>query len=107
MDEIALDVSGHRSQGITTELIEKSQLILVMSHEHLKELQTNFPQFAKKIFLLKAFANKDVQNDSIPDPIGMTLLTYRKTRDAIQTEIDRILPFIIRLIEKYKKLGEK
>ena len=78
--ENGVDIQHHLSQGITNELIQKSDLILVMSEEHESILKNYFPNYEEKIFLLKEFALKKKNKfyPNILDPIGQSKEFYKK-----------------------------
>jgi protein-tyrosine-phosphatase len=96
MKEKNIDISSHRSQGTTQKLISESDLILVMADEHLTYLSENFPEQRENIFLLRKFGRgrESLESTSIPDPIGLGYEDYRKIRDMIEVEIDRITPLL-------------
>jgi protein-tyrosine phosphatase len=101
MSEKSIDISQHRSQGTTHNLISEADLILVMATEHLKYLSENFPERRENIHVLRKFGRErdSVKEPSIPDPIGLGMDQYRKVRDMIEIEIKRILPRLRSLID--------
>ncbi|MBN1997459.1 hypothetical protein JW935_07910 [candidate division KSB1 bacterium] len=100
--EIGIDISKHRSRGITQQLMENSQIILTMAENHYDLLCEHFPQLKENIFLLRTFDEElPVYNKSIADPIGQGLNVYRQSRDIISGEIKRILPRILQLVDSY------
>ena len=102
MEERDVDISGHRSQGITPELVEASNLILGMAYDHLEYLRYSFPEASERVFLLRAFEKPDPSfRDSIPDPIGTSIETYRKVRDIIIQEINDLLPRLIQILNDH------
>ena len=103
--EIGVDIRYHSSQGISTQLIEKSHIIFALAEDHLFFLKAQFPEKAGDIYLLKAFDADENQLESltIEDPIGMDLNFYRQCVTSIENEIDRILPKLVQLIEAYDK----
>lgn len=62
-----LDIQNHRSRVVTKELVERSNLILVMEHGQKEALGQEFPTHRKKILLLSEVAS-DIPYD-IPDPV--------------------------------------
>jgi len=102
MHEKSIDIIGHRSQGVTKNLIDKSNIIFAMAFDHYKILRDHFPGRKKDIYLLRSFnKNKPSAKDSIPDPIGLDFETYLHCRDTIEEEVKRIIPQIIKLIDDY------
>ena len=89
LKEIGIDFSSHISKTITAEDITKADKIYCMSPSHLSFLE----MYCKdKLSLL---------GDGIADPFGGDLDTYRKCRDQITAQIDRLfLPFTVREIDR-------
>ena len=67
--EIGLDIHEHRSRAITGEVLEESDLVLVMESGQKEALQIEFPACREKILLLSEAA-KGIAYD-IPDPVAM------------------------------------
>lgn len=63
---LGLDISGHRSQIITPELVRTADLIIVMERGHQEALQIEFPDSAYKVRLLSEAATGNSYN--VPDP---------------------------------------
>ncbi|NOY58410.1 MAG: hypothetical protein GXO75_05700 [Calditrichaeota bacterium] len=102
MHERSIDIIEHRSQGVTKNLTDKSNIIFAMAYDHYKILRDYFPDRKKDIYLLRSFnKNKPSRQDSIPDPIGLDFETYLHCRDTIEEEMKRITPHIIKLIDDY------
>jgi len=72
------EIAGHRSQTITTELIDWADLILVMEYKHYDVIWEMSPNAAVKTFLLKEYKRRPKYN-KIFDPVGMAQEYYRKT----------------------------
>ncbi len=103
MKELGVDISRHSSSGITGALVKESNIVFAMAHEHVDYLQRMYPERRDDIFLLRTFdrKSKPLGLESIPDPIGLSLETYREVRDMLADEITRILPRLVRLINDY------
>ena len=103
-EEKGVDISSHLSQSLTKELLEQSDLVLVMADHHKEFIGSNYPEQIDKVHLLTEFDASNSQNKekptSIPDPIGMNLDFYRKVVNQIDAELTRILPTLKSLIEK-------
>jgi tRNA threonylcarbamoyl adenosine modification protein (Sua5/YciO/YrdC/YwlC family) len=89
-----IDVSGHRSQRITADMIKRSDLILIMEKLHEEKILEMAPEAKNRLFLLKEFAKIDVNNLDIPDPIGRTLEFYEKTFAIIKEAVERVAQII-------------
>jgi tRNA threonylcarbamoyl adenosine modification protein (Sua5/YciO/YrdC/YwlC family) len=90
-----VDVSSHRSQQVTVEMLQQADIILVMERHHEERLLQACPEVKKRLFLLKEFAKIDDGNRmDIADPIGGSLEIYRKTFELIKETIERVVEVI-------------
>lgn len=85
-----IDVSGHRSQRITVEMLDKSDIILVMERLHEQRLLYLHPQIKNRLFLLKEFARVTDFDLDIPDPIGRPKEFYEETFAIIEEAVEKI-----------------
>jgi len=89
-----IDVSSHISQGVTKELIKKSDFILVMEKLQERKILTLAPEAKNRLFLLKEFAKmKDNQLD-IADPVGRNLEFYEDTLNIIKEAVEKVSELI-------------
>ena len=79
-----LDLRQHLSRGVTAEMLLSFDLILTMESGHKEALRIEFPQVAKRIFLLSEMTGKLFD---VNDPIGGSLDEY----EAAATEIENLL----------------
>ena len=101
--EGGIDISQHTSRVLTEQMVEESDLVLVMEFGHLKFVQGLAPRAKRKVFLLKDFG-KNSQKGEIADPIGFDLEFYRKCYNDLEDELHRILPEILKMAKKSKRL---
>ncbi|MCJ7458486.1 MAG: low molecular weight protein arginine phosphatase [candidate division Zixibacteria bacterium] len=96
-----IDLNEHSSKKLTADLLRESDLILVMSPEHLQHIKKIDRSTLARTYLLKAFPHKD-DNDNlaVKDPIGGSLEEYNQCFLELDEEIRRILPEVIRVFEK-------
>ena len=80
MKEVGLDLTGHRSQPLTDELIDWAEYVLVMEYTHAKHIRTKHPQVDEKLMLLGPMG----ATHEISDPIGGWKYKFRRSRDVIQ-----------------------
>lgn len=66
-DSIGLDFDGH-SQSVTADLVENSDLLVVMDFIVEAEVVTQFPQAAPKVVLLSEICGTHPEDAEIPDP---------------------------------------
>jgi protein-tyrosine-phosphatase len=95
------DINQHRSRGISSQLILKADIILVMDETHKGYLNQYFPSAREKFFLLKEFMKDHSNGDNlnIDDPIGASFHFYEIIAREISNEVDRVLPAIRKLIQ--------
>ena len=74
-----VDMSEHKGQQISTNLVTHNSVILVMEQRHLEDLCTRYPQARGKTFLL----GKWLGDKEVPDP-------YRQSKEAFEHVYDLI-----------------
>ncbi|MEI6631600.1 MAG: Sua5/YciO/YrdC/YwlC family protein, partial [bacterium] len=89
-----IDVSGHRSQRVSKEILDRSDIILVMERLQEKRLLQLAPEIKNRLFLLKEFAKISNNKMDIDDPIGKPLEVYEQTLGVITEAIERIAQII-------------
>lgn len=96
--ELGADLTQHKSQPLTAELVEKADLIITMTEAHRHHVLDAFPEVGNRVCLINSFGTSKVPAD-VSDPFGGSLNTYKRTRD----EIDRALSDLILFIRTGKK----
>ena len=88
MSSYGIDISKHKSQQITKELVKSSDVIVVMTKSHRSTILSSFEVVSKKIFLLHEFDNckKDVF-----DPFGGNSDIYNKCFTEMKKALDNLL----------------
>ncbi len=93
MTEEGIDVSGHQSSYLTQEMINKADLILVMSTTHKNVILSRTPQAQAKVHLLTEFGRDEKENrlvdPDIADPAGADIEVYRQVFAIIKESILR------------------
>jgi len=90
-----IDVSAHRSQRVTQNMIKGSDIILVMEKLHEKRILQIVPEAKNRLFLLKEFAKINNNNNlDIADPIARPYEFYAQTLGIIKEAIERIIHLI-------------
>lgn len=87
--ERGLDLSQHRSQTLTRELVRDSDLILAMGPHHLERVEALGG--SGKSYLLTDYASRGTTVKPVNDPIGGELDVYRTTADELDVEVRRVL----------------
>jgi len=99
--EFGANITRHRSQGLSHELLEMADIVLGLDESHLNFIAAIFPEFKGKTSLIKEFARSTPmpEDPNIEDPIGLDYNFYRFTCGEIDTELERILPTLVELIK--------
>ncbi len=97
MSERGIDIRSHRSRSVNAELMEKADLILVMTSNHAEALSITFPDQAHKVHLL---SEMDGQTHDISDPYGGTRLEYAYIAQELEQLIDGGYERIVSLAEE-------
>ena len=90
-----IDLSCHRSKGLSPGRVRDAFLILTMTRSHKAALLSAFPELGSKVFTLKEYAGATGDID-VKDPYGMPAETYRKCAKEIKDAVDK-------LVEKLKE----
>jgi protein-tyrosine-phosphatase len=87
--EHGLDLSSHRAQLLTRELVKASDLILTMSGHHCARVTELGGE--DKVHLLGEYAGRDEGNREISDPFGSDITSYRTTYEELQEIINDVV----------------
>ena len=82
-----VDVSQHKSQQVTADLLAQSDLVLVMEAGHKEAISLEFPQFKRKIHILSEVV--DGIPYSIPDPFSAEGKHDRNISDELHALVER------------------
>ena len=85
------DISGNKSKPVTKELVKNYDLILVMTHTHLNNINKRFPESKDKTYLLREFdSNFNPKDPDVFDPIGLPLQAYEECFKIMKKPIERM-----------------
>jgi protein-tyrosine-phosphatase len=84
-----MDLSTHRAQTLSRELVGEADLILAMGPHHLERIEALGG--SGRAYLLSDYASRGTSMRAISDPIGAELDVYRATADELEEEIRRVL----------------
>ena len=91
--EHGLDLSGHRSRQLTTDIVADAGLILGMSAGHVdRAIQLGG---AGKSYLLGEYAGEPAEDAEVADPFGGEIEEYRVTYDRLVALLEAALPRLI------------
>ncbi|MDR3572047.1 MAG: low molecular weight phosphotyrosine protein phosphatase [Candidatus Pacebacteria bacterium] len=82
MREYGVDLGRHRSRAVDDRMLATADLVLVMEHEHKREIERRYPQSRGKIFCLDP-------DDDIADPSGDTVAEYAAIASRIALLTDK------------------
>jgi protein-tyrosine-phosphatase len=92
--ERGLDLSKHRSQSTSPQLVMQFDLFVVMEEAHRVELRTLFPGIANRLYTLRELAGESGDFD---DPVGGDLKMYRDTAEELSDLINKAFTQILRI----------
>jgi protein-tyrosine-phosphatase len=87
--ERGLDLSAHRAQLLTRELVKSADLILTMSGHHRARVSELGGE--DKVHVLGEYAGRDESRAEVSDPFGSDLASYRQTYDELQELIGGVV----------------
>jgi tRNA threonylcarbamoyl adenosine modification protein (Sua5/YciO/YrdC/YwlC family) len=89
-----IDVSTHRSQRVTKDMLNKADLILVMEGSQEHRILQMHPAVKNRLFLLKEFARVEGNDLNIPDPMGRDMRFYEHTFGIIKEAVEKVSQII-------------
>jgi len=81
VEKRGFDLSSHRAQGVSRELLRRYDLILTMERGHKEALQAEFPGLANRIYVITEMV--DCRGD-IADPMGGAVIDYEDTARELE-----------------------
>ena len=87
MGEINIDLEGHRSSGVTDEMMDWARYVLVMELHHAIKLRERFPAHEDKVLVLANFGGMS----EVKDPIGGWRWKFRRCRADVIRCVDNFL----------------
>ncbi len=84
-----MDLTTHRAQTLTRELVQGSDLVLAMGPHHLERVEALGG--GGRAYLLSDYASHGASVRPISDPVGAELEVYRATANELEEEIRRVL----------------
>ena len=98
-----IDLTAHRSQRLTKELVDQSDLILALAATHYNTVLGIAPEAFDRTYLLKNFPESGDIGEGVIDPIGMPLTVYNEVFLDITTELELILPRALELADRKRR----
>ncbi len=97
MRAAGLDLSTHRSRGLTQADLRSSDLVVAMSGDHLEHLAATHPEGSEKRVLLRAFEKGSEPMDhaaDLADPITKPIEFYREQFELIRNCVDQLILYL-------------
>ncbi len=94
--ESAAALDGFKSQPVTSKLLEEATHVFAMTHGHLAALESRFPEYADKYYLVCEFVDLPGfgYGADLPDPIGMGRKAYQQVAEVLEMAIPTIIAYI-------------
>jgi protein-tyrosine phosphatase len=92
LDELGIDLRGHRSRPLTRDLLDRAEVVVVMTASHRDQVHAMAPESAGKVHLLRAF--HPTEDGDVLDPIGLSEDAYRRIRDEVTEALPGLLAYL-------------
>ncbi len=102
--EQGLDLSGHRAQLVTRELVEGADVILTMARHHRARVDELGGE--GRVFVLGEYAGKDADAAEVSDPFGGDLDVYRETYAQLEVFIAAVTERLLRERREEREHGD-
>jgi protein-tyrosine phosphatase len=91
-----IDASDHRAQPITSLLLHKADLILVMTRSHRQQVLEWAPEVENRVYQVREFDEQEQHglDLDIPDPIGHSAETYEECIYLIERALKKVTKLI-------------
>ena len=93
LKKVGLDLSHHKSQPLTTDLIDRAFAIFGMTDTHIEALHYLCPEMPERAHLLREFM-PDGEDKQIPDPIGQDFDAYSACLDSMIEAIPSVVAYL-------------
>lgn len=93
LKKVKLDLSHHKSQPLTDELIDKAFAIFGMTDSHLDILRHHYKKLPGRVHLMREFMGEG-EDGQIPDPIGQDFDAYCACRDSMIEAIPSVVNYL-------------
>jgi protein-tyrosine-phosphatase len=87
--QIGLDLSGHRSQPLTHELVASADIILAMTPGHVQAVAALGGD--QKVSLVTDFLEGAETSEPIADPVGGSPAEYARVRERLSRSVEALL----------------
>ena len=93
-EEYSVDLAVHKAQAVSRELVDWSDLILVMEKSQEDMLLVDFPEANDRVRLMRHFARFGSKERGIADPYGLNYEAYRFCYLDIEDAVTGLVEFL-------------
>ncbi len=88
-----VDITSHLSKNISEEILKNADYVFAMTSTHLQVIKEQFPEYSKRVYILKEFAQTDDGSFSpdVDDPIGQDEIVYELCFIELEKAIKGVL----------------
>lgn len=97
LKKVGIDLSNHRSQPLTQEMLDQAFVVLCMTESHRAMIQVQAEPVPPNLFLFRQFLPDGVDHE-IGDPFGGPLKLYETARDEMVEAIPLLIEHLKTLI---------
>jgi protein-tyrosine-phosphatase len=97
LKKVGLDISGHRAQPLTQQLLDEALAVICMTESHRAMIQVQAEPVPKNLFLFRQFMPDDAEKE-IGDPYGGPLKVYESARDEMVEAIPALVEHLKTLV---------
>lgn len=91
MDRLNLDLRSHKSMPLSNEMVETTDMLIVMTNMHKEVIVSRWPEASKKVYLLREFEeNSNINDQEIMDPVGFPVEIYEKCFDLMKKPLEHL-----------------
>ena len=102
LKKVGLDLSGHKSQPLTHQLVNDALAIFCMTESHRAMIELSIDPPPQNVFLFREFMPREAGQE-IADPYGGSLKQYEASRDEMVEAIPSLIAFLKKLIASTEK----
>ncbi len=92
-----IDASRHQSQGLSSTLLHKADLILAMTKGHRQQILERLPEVEQRVYLLREFTSERTGAEmdmDIVDPMGKPAQAYADCIAMVKDAVDKLVKLI-------------
>lgn len=93
LEKANIDLSDHKSQPVSEEMLKRSVAVFCMSQSHRDILSVLYPEYADRFHLYREFMERPERSD-IVDPFGLNASAYENSLDNMVEAIPSLLKWL-------------